>query len=145
MDKRVLGGEAEQCSDKTRAGCELSNYGVFLASPGTPSSASETIGTPDWYYFLIRTSTDLSTPAARAVSYSTYFQPEGQFAWPGKPEVWKRTLLLRGLISPESMERFEKYSDAIDPSRTDITAWSDLQDLEEGRVVPKREPAHRCQ
>jgi hypothetical protein len=28
------------------------------------------------------------------------------------------------------------YLNAIDPSRTDVTAWSDLQDLEEGRVVP---------
>lgn len=53
-------------------------------------------------------------------------------------EEWNRTLLNRGPSSPESAERFHKYRDAIDPTRTDITAWSDLQDLEEGRVVPPR-------
>jgi hypothetical protein len=53
-------------------------------------------------------------------------------------EEWNRKLLLRGPSSPESMERFKKYRDAIDPSRIDLTAWSDLQDLEEGRSVPKR-------
>ena len=60
---------------------------------------------------------------------------------PGEVEAWNRQLLARGPSSPESAARFKKYLDAIDPSRTDITAWSDLQDLEEGRVVPKREPA----
>ncbi len=56
-------------------------------------------------------------------------------------EEWNRKLLARGPSSPESAARFKKYLDAVDPSRTDLTAWSDLQDLEEGRVVPKREPA----
>jgi hypothetical protein len=53
-------------------------------------------------------------------------------------EEWNQKLLLRGPSSPESLERFNKYRDAVDPSRTDITAWSDLQDLEEGRSVPRR-------
>jgi hypothetical protein len=53
-------------------------------------------------------------------------------------EEWNRTLLARGPSSPESAARFKKYLDAIDPSRTDLTAWSDLQDLEEGRTVPYR-------
>lgn len=55
--------------------------------------------------------------------------------------AWNEKLLRRGPSSPESAEKFKKYRDAIDPSRTDITAWSDLQDLEEGRPVPRREPA----
>lgn len=72
---------------------------------------------------------------------------EGVLAWfcrvakPHKPaelEEWNRKLLQRGPSSPESMERFKKYRDAVDPSRTDLTAWSDLQDLEEGRPVPNR-------
>jgi hypothetical protein len=72
---------------------------------------------------------------------------EGVVAWfrqvarprePAEMEEWNRKLLLRGPSSPESMERFKKYRDAIDPSRIDLTAWSDLQDLEEGRSVPKR-------
>jgi hypothetical protein len=56
-------------------------------------------------------------------------------------EEWNRKLLARGPSSPESATRFKKYLDAVDPSRTDLTTWSDLQDLEEGRVVPRREPA----
>jgi hypothetical protein len=55
-------------------------------------------------------------------------------------EDWNQKLLLRGPSSLESLERFKKYRDAVDPSRTDLTAWSDLQDLEEGRTVPRREP-----
>ena len=56
---------------------------------------------------------------------------------PAELEEWNQKLLLRGPSSPESMERFKKYRDAVDPSRTDLTAWADLQDLEEGRTVPK--------
>lgn len=59
---------------------------------------------------------------------------------PAEVEDWNRALLQRGPSSPESVERFKKYRDAIDPSRTDLTAWADLQDLEEGRPVPRREP-----
>lgn len=51
---------------------------------------------------------------------------------------WNEKLLARGPGSPESMEKFKKCRDAVDPSRTDLTAWSDLQDLEEGRDVPQR-------
>ncbi|MBS0180987.1 MAG: DUF5069 domain-containing protein [Nitrospira sp.] len=64
---------------------------------------------------------------------------------PVQLEEWNQKLLARGPSSPESAAKFKKYLAAIDPSRTDITAWSDLQDLEEGRVVPRREPAHRHQ
>jgi hypothetical protein len=51
---------------------------------------------------------------------------------------FNQKLLQRGPSSPESAEKFKKYLNAVDPSRTDLTAWSDLQDLEEGRVVPRR-------
>lgn len=72
---------------------------------------------------------------------------EGVAAWfrqmakphgPAEVEEWNQKLLRRGPSSPESMERFKKYRDAVDRSRTDLTAWSDLQDLEEGRTVPRR-------
>ncbi|MDK2745629.1 MAG: DUF5069 domain-containing protein [Nitrospira sp.] len=55
-------------------------------------------------------------------------------------EEWNQKLLNRGPSSPASAARFKKYLAAIDPSRTDITAWSDLQDLEEGRAVPRQNP-----
>ena len=57
---------------------------------------------------------------------------------PDELDEWNRKLLARGPSSPESAERFRQYRDAVDPSRTDLTAWSDLQDLEEGRIVPRR-------
>ena len=72
---------------------------------------------------------------------------EGVEAWfcktatphqPAELDAWNRQLLARGPSSPESAERFKKYRDAVDPSRTDITTWADLQDLEEGRSVPRR-------
>ena len=52
--------------------------------------------------------------------------------------AWNSQLLARGPSSPESAERFKTYLNAVDPSRTDITAWADLQDLEEGRAVPRK-------
>ena len=55
-----------------------------------------------------------------------------------KLDEWNEKLLARGPGSPESLEKFKKYRDAVDPSRTDLTAWSDLQDLEEGRDVPRQ-------
>ncbi len=76
---------------------------------------------------------------------------EGVLAWfatettahqPEELEEWNQQLLTRGPSSPESAVKFKKYLEAIDPSRTDITAWSDLQDLEEGRIVPKREGSY---
>jgi hypothetical protein len=47
-------------------------------------------------------------------------------------------LLQHGPDSPEKLASFEKTRGAIDASRTDITSWADLLDLEEGRPVPRR-------
>ncbi len=55
-------------------------------------------------------------------------------------EAWNQALLQRRPSSPESAERFKQYRDAVDPTRTDVTTWADLQDLEERRPVPRREP-----
>ena len=57
---------------------------------------------------------------------------------PAELESWNRMMLSRGPSTQEKQEYFNKLRDAVDPSRTDLTAWSDLQDLEEGRTVPKR-------
>jgi hypothetical protein len=72
---------------------------------------------------------------------AAWFQQAAKPHKPGELEGWNQKLLARGPSSPESAARFKKYLDAIDPSRTDLTAWSDLQDLEEGRTVPRRAPA----
>lgn len=57
---------------------------------------------------------------------------------PVQLEEWNRMMLTRGPSTPDKQEYFNKCRDAVDPSRTDITAWADLMDLEEGREVPRR-------
>ena len=51
---------------------------------------------------------------------------------------WNEMMLTRGPSTPDKQKYFDKLRNAVDPSRTDLTAWSDLQDLEEGRTVPRR-------
>ena len=72
---------------------------------------------------------------------------EGVIRWfrgiatpPAQAELdeWNRMMLSRGPTTPEKQASFDKYRDAVDPSRTDLTSWADLQDLEEGRTVPRR-------
>ncbi|HSF66653.1 MAG TPA: DUF5069 domain-containing protein [Nitrospiraceae bacterium] len=57
---------------------------------------------------------------------------------PAELEAWNRMMLNRGPSTPKKQEYFNKLRDAVDPSRTDLTSWADLQDLEEGRTVPLR-------
>lgn len=57
---------------------------------------------------------------------------------PAELESWNEMMLARGPSTPEKQAYYNQLRDAIDPSRTDLTSWSDLQDLEEGRVVPRR-------
>lgn len=51
---------------------------------------------------------------------------------------WNRMMLTRGPSTPEKQAYFNSLRESIDPSRTDLTSWADLQDLEEGRLVPDR-------
>lgn len=81
------------------------------------------------------TATVKANPTDEGVA--TWFRQVAKSHTPAELEEWNQKLLLRGPSSPESMARFKKYRDAVDPSRTDLTAWSDLQDLEEGRTVPR--------
>ena len=57
---------------------------------------------------------------------------------PAELNEWNEMMLKRGPSTPDKQKYFNKLRDAVAPSRTDLTAWSDLQDLEEGRMVPKR-------
>ncbi|OYT19510.1 MAG: DUF5069 domain-containing protein [Nitrospira sp. UW-LDO-01] len=93
---------------------------------------------------FIRLTSDQFTAAVKANATDegvlAWFQQHAQAHQPKELEDWNQRLLLRGPSSPESGAKFKKYLDAIDPLRTDLTAWSDLQDLEEGRIVPRRDP-----
>lgn len=53
-------------------------------------------------------------------------------------EQWNAAMLSRGPDTDEKRAYFKTQRDAIDPSRTDITSWADLLDLEEKRTVPTR-------
>ena len=55
--------------------------------------------------------------------------------------AWNTMMLTRGPSTPEKQADFNRLRDAVDPSRTDLTSWADLQDLEEGREVPCRTEA----
>jgi hypothetical protein len=49
---------------------------------------------------------------------------------PTEIEQWNEKFLTRGPDTDEKKAYFEQQRDAIDPSRTDITAWADLLDLD---------------
>ena len=69
---------------------------------------------------------------------------DGWFRKTAKPhsevelEQFNEMMLTHGPDTPEKWDSFKKTRDAIDASRTDITNWADLLDLEEGRAVPPR-------
>ena len=59
---------------------------------------------------------------------------------PAELDAWNRMMLSRGPSTLKKQQYFNTLRDAVDPSRTDLTAWADLQDLEEGRDVPRQNP-----
>jgi len=59
---------------------------------------------------------------------------------PTELDAWNRLMLSRGPSTPKKQKYFNKLRDAVDPSRTDLTSWADLQDLEEKRNIPRQEP-----
>ena len=77
-----------------------------------------------------------ANPSDKAVA--NWFAQTAKAHPPAELEAWNRMMLTRGPSTPEKQEYFNKLRDAVDPSRTDLTSWADLQDLEEGRAVPKR-------
>lgn len=74
------------------------------------------------------------TDAAMAQWFRKHAMPHT----PAELEAWNHMMLNRGPSTPEKQISFNKSRDAIDPSRSDLTSWADLQDLEEGRAVPRR-------
>jgi hypothetical protein len=71
---------------------------------------------------------------------ATWFTQVAKSHTPAELEVWNRMMLSRGPSTLKKQEYFNTLRDAVDPTRTDLTAWADLQDLEEGRHVPRQEP-----
>ena len=79
-----------------------------------------------------------ANPTDKAVA--DWFRKTAKPHKPAELDEWNDMMLKRGPSTPEKQEYFNKLRDAVDPSRTDLTAWADLQDLEEGRHVPRQEP-----
>ena len=78
-----------------------------------------------------------ANPADDAVA--KWFTEAAKAHPPAELDAWNRMMLSRGPSTLKKQEYFNQLRDAVDPSRTDLTAWADLQDLEEGRTVPRRE------
>lgn len=87
--------------------------------------------TPDQFTAAVKTN-----PSDNAVAQ--WFRKTAKPHTPAELNEWNKMMLLRGPSTPEKQEYFNKLRDVIDPSRTDLTSWADLQDLEEGRTVPRR-------
>jgi len=69
----------------------------------------------------------------------TWFSQTAKAHPPAELETWNHMMLNRGPSTPAKQEYFNKLRDAVDSSRTDLTSWADLQDLEERRDVSRRE------
>ena len=81
------------------------------------------------------TATVTANPSDEAVA--KWFKQTAKAHPPAELEAWNRMMLNRGPSTPEKQVYFNKLRDAVDPSRTDLTSWADLQDLEEGRTIPR--------
>ncbi|WP_447973153.1 DUF5069 domain-containing protein [Nitrospira sp. Kam-Ns4a] len=53
-------------------------------------------------------------------------------------EAWNEMMLAGGPDTEEKWAYFRSLRDKIDPTRTDLTTWADLLDLDEQRPVPIR-------
>ena len=75
-------------------------------------------------------------PSDEAVA--DWFTQSAKAHAPAELDAWNRMMLTRGPSTSKKQAYFNTLRNQIDPSRTDLTAWADLQDLEEGRTVPRR-------
>ena len=57
---------------------------------------------------------------------------------PAEMEDWNQRFVAKRPETEEQHRYFDTVRDDIDPTRTDITSWDDLLDVEEGREVPTR-------
>ena len=67
-----------------------------------------------------------------------WFQSTAKSHTPQEIENWNTALLTREPETDEKREYFIKSRDSIAPTRTDVTTWVDLLELDEGREVPIR-------
>ena len=56
---------------------------------------------------------------------------------PNELDLINKIILEKKPDSEDRLKYYNKIRDKIDPSRSDLTTWVDLMDLEEGRFPPK--------
>ena len=56
---------------------------------------------------------------------------------PNELDLINKIILEKKPNSEDRLKYYNKIRDKIDPSRSDLTTWVDLMDLEEGRFPPK--------
>jgi len=71
-------------------------------------------------------------------AFAAWFLKRAKLHTQAEIDQWNEMMLTRGPSTDEKRAYFNKLRDAVDPSRTDITSWANLLDLDEKRPVPKR-------
>jgi hypothetical protein len=71
-------------------------------------------------------------------AFAIWFVRQAKLHTQAEIDRWNEMMLARGPSTEAKRVYFNQLRDAVDPSRTDITAWADLLDLDEQRPVPKR-------
>lgn len=56
---------------------------------------------------------------------------------PKQLDLINEQILQRKPDSEDRLNYFDEIKNKVDPSRSDVTTWVDLLDLEEGRLPPK--------
>lgn len=85
---------------------------------------------PDAFYEAVQKRDDLE--------FLAWLNENAKRRSPEEIESWNQTFLGRKPRNEASLQRFLETRNRLAPHRTDITAWPDLLDLEEGREVPVR-------
>lgn len=71
-------------------------------------------------------------------AFAAWFSQQATPHTQAEIDQWNEMMLTRGPSTDEKRAYFKQLRDSIDPSRTDITRWADLLDLDEKRPVPQR-------
>ena len=130
--KEKLGGHVHlaRMVDKARAKAS-GTLGEYIYPCPLDETLLEFLGiASDAFYAAVQERDDSEIPK--------WVRENSLYRSPEEIENWNKTFLNRKPGSEESLQRFLEIRNRIAPHRTDITAWPDLLDLEEGREIPPR-------
>jgi hypothetical protein len=130
--KEKMGGVAHlaRMADKARAK-SAGTLGEYIYPCPLDKLLLEFLGVDDGAFFDAARSNDDEAVLRWIVQNAKPKSPE-------EIEAWNRGFLSRRPEREDSQKRFLEIRSRVAPERTDVTAWTDLLDLEEGREVPPR-------